>query len=114
MVVVVIIAILSAVGIQQYGRVQENARQSADAANKQVLASAGQMYAMTAATEPEFSKENDKKNIMDQLIKGGYIDASPKSPWRDKAPEDGKHHYAVYLFENSETKNITVEVERIK
>ena len=49
MVVVVIIAILAAVGIQQYGRVQENARKSANEANIQVLASAGQMYAMTAS-----------------------------------------------------------------
>lgn len=119
MVVVVIIAILAAVGIQQYGRVQENARKSANEANIQVLASAGQMYAMTAATEPEFSSGSDKKDIMDKLLEGGYIDASPKSPWQEKAPEKKQdetidHHYAVYLFENSETKNITVEVERIK
>lgn len=123
MVVVVIIAILAAVGIQQYGRVQENARKSADEANKQVLASAGQMYAMTAADDPEFSNKSDnddkKTNIMDKLLDGGYIDASPKSPWEEKAPEkkeDGKidHHYAVFLYEDSKTKNITVEVKRIK
>ncbi|NLM26200.1 MAG: pilin, partial [Firmicutes bacterium] len=69
MVVVVIIGILAAVGIQQYGRVQEKARNSADEANIQVLASAGQMYAMTAETEPEFSvRDGAKTNIMDKLI----------------------------------------------
>ena len=46
LVVVVILGILAGVGIQQYGNIQEKARQSAHQANIKVLTSAAQMYAM--------------------------------------------------------------------
>lgn len=103
MVVVVILGILAGVGIQQYGRVQENARKSADDANIKVLASAGQMYGMMTS-----GTINPNEDISQKLVDGGYIDAHPKSPWADE--DDKLPHYEVTLSEDSNTGNITVEV----
>lgn len=109
MVVVVIIAILAAVGIQQYGRVQENARQSANAANKQVLASAGQMYSMTTS-----EKISDGMDITEKLVEQGYIDDYPKSPWADSEPTKEKPHYRVTLSVVGDSENIKVKVVNIE
>lgn len=106
MVVVVIIAILAAVGIQQYGRVQENARKSANEANIQVLASAGQMYGMTTSEKIP----DDGLDITKTLVDQGYIDDYPKSPWADSEPTEEKPHYTVTLFEKGTSKNISVKV----
>ena len=57
LVVVVILGILAGVGIQQYGNIQEKARESAHQANIKVLTSAAQMYAMLEDTiEPKTTK----------------------------------------------------------
>ena len=44
MVVVVILGILAGIGIQQFGNVQETARENANKANVRLLVSAAQMY----------------------------------------------------------------------
>jgi type IV pilus assembly protein PilA len=75
MIVVVILGILAGVGIQQYGRVQENARISADDANVRIITSAVQMYLMVE-TEPA---ETITPAL---LVTEGYLAApEPVSPW---------------------------------
>lgn len=75
LVVVVILGILAGVGIQQYGNIQEKARESAHQANIKVLTSAAQMYAMLEDT------------IVDKITKPGhplvpkYLAEWPESPW---------------------------------
>lgn len=44
MIVVVILGILAGIGVQQYGNIQERARQAAHAANKKVLTNAANMW----------------------------------------------------------------------
>ena len=53
MIVVVILGILAGIGIQQYGRVQENARISAHNANVRIIEGAAQMYVMGEGELPE-------------------------------------------------------------
>ncbi|MDI9458445.1 MAG: hypothetical protein QM373_01805, partial [Bacillota bacterium] len=84
MIVVVILGIISGIGIQQYGRVQENARKAADVANRRVLQSAVQMYLMMepGAVEPGA----DSVTIAPELLKEkGYLqEPVPVSPWNSE------------------------------
>ena len=82
MIVVVILGILAGVGIQQYGKVQENAREAAHEANKRLIKSAVQMYEMGEGMKP---------TGMNDLIPA-YLDESIKYPWKTD-PE------TVYSFE---------------
>ena len=76
MIVVVILGIISGIGIQQYGRVQEKAREAADDANRRVLLSAVQMYLMM---------EPDARSVAitpELLVDKGYLQKPvPVSPW---------------------------------
>lgn len=79
LVVVVILGILAGVGIQQFGNVQERARQSAHDANVKVLTSAAQMYVLLEGvpdneTDKKLTKENNK-------LVPYYLAEWPKSPW---------------------------------
>lgn len=78
-VVVVILGILAGVGIQQFGNVQERARQSAHEANVKVLTSAAQMYALLTDVQ---STRTITKESEDQLVPD-YLAEWPNSPWDD-------------------------------
>ena len=76
MIVVVILGIISGIGIQQYGRVQEKAREAADDANRRVLLSAVQMYLML---EPDADSDDITPEA---LLEAGYLqEPVPVSPW---------------------------------
>ncbi len=78
-IVVVILGILAGVGIQQYGRVQERARESAHEANVKIIRSATQMYLMM---ENEPKPQNGKLAIeLADVVEAGYLDAVPADPW---------------------------------
>lgn len=77
LVVVVILGILAGVGIQQFGNVQERARQSAHEANVKVLTSAAQMYALLEGVQDATKITKDSN---DQLVPY-YLAEWPKSPW---------------------------------
>ena len=83
MIVVVILGIISGIGIQQYGRVQENARKAADDANRRVLLSAVQMYLMMEPGAGEPGEDEDSVAITPQLLvdKGYLQEPVPVSPW---------------------------------
>ena len=53
MIVVVILGILAGIGIQQYGKVQETARQKAHEANVRIIESAMRMYEMVEGALPQ-------------------------------------------------------------
>jgi len=83
-VVVVILGILAGVGIQQFGNVQERARQSAHEANVKVLTSAAQMYALLEGVQvTEHTKGNND-------LVPNYLVEWPKSPWGDDDEKDYK------------------------
>lgn len=71
MIVVVILGIISGIGIQQYGKVQENARVAADQANIRIIKSAVQMYEMGEGKKPS--------DITDLVP--DYLEKVPESPW---------------------------------
>lgn len=82
LVVVVILGILAGVGIQQYGNIQEKARESANQANIKVLTSAAQMYAMLELKDSfeEFTITKSNNN----LLVPDYLAEWPESPWGEK------------------------------
>lgn len=110
-VVVVILGILAGVGIQQFGNVQERARQSAHEANVKVLTSAAQMYALIESVldDPDF--ENDPENTGNKILTirrpeeqekhqlvPNYLAEWPDSPW------DGGPDYEVKIIVGEDNK----------
>ena len=98
MIVVVILGIISGIGIQQYGRIQEQARRSAHEANKRVIRSAAQLWVMTTS-EPVADSEASVKNVED-LVDAGYLDAYPKDPWKPDDPESQIYEVGYTVKEN--------------
>ena len=98
MIVVVILGILAGIGIQQYGRVQQNAKIAAHNANIKVITSAANMYLMTKQ-----SVDTDEFNI-DTLVDEGYLDGVPENPFGDG---DAKYQgdYDVTLPEEGPTRD---------
>lgn len=71
MIVVVILGIISGIGIQQYGKVQERAREGVDDANIKIIENAARMYQLSEGKAPE--------NIDD--LRGYGLEEPPVSPW---------------------------------
>ena len=93
MIVVVILGILAGVGIQQYGRVQENARTQAHNANVKIITSAANMYLMINDTVPDGFG-------IDTLVNAGYLDARPINPFGEGEQGEGsKGSYTVKIEE---------------
>lgn len=101
MIVVVILGILAGIGVQQYGNIQERAREAAHAANKKVLTNAANMWLIMDGdfgedTEVEFKgKENDLAQ---------YVDEWPTVPGSDEyyvvtirkiEEKDGSERYTI-------------------
>lgn len=99
-VVVVILGILAGVGIQQFGNVQERARQSAHKANVKVLTSAAQMYALLEDVQ-------DNKTIeIDDLVPY-YLAEWPSSPWDDGPAYEVE---IIVVDEDKEDKKVEIKV----
>jgi prepilin-type N-terminal cleavage/methylation domain-containing protein len=98
MVVLVILGIISGIGIQQYGRIQEQARQSAHEANKRVIRSAAQLWAMSTS-KPVADSAASVKNVED-LVDAGYLDAYPKDPW-DPDNDESKIYKVGYTVKEN-------------
>ena len=95
MIVVVILGIISGIGIQQYGQVQQRARDAANNANKKVIASAAQMYVLMDGSDPEHL-------TVEELVDEGYLDAMPVHP------EDKTYSLTVTLGEDGAPPKISV------
>lgn len=99
MIVVVILGILSGIGIQQYGRIQDNAKKAAHEANHRIIKSAVQMYLMTADSLPAL----DAINL--ETIKGaGYLDSQIDNPYTNT----DDYQIKIEEVEGSGTYKITV------
>ena len=75
MIVVVILGILAGIGIQQYGRVQGEAKEKADQANVRVIKSAVQMYLLMAEDDVVLSEVT-----LQDVVDAGYLDGKPDNP----------------------------------
>jgi len=87
-VVIVILGVLAGLGIQQFGNIQETARQNANKANVRMLLNAARMYLMiespTSTSEEEVFTPGDPKDLV------RYIDEWPEDPW-------GSYEYRVVI-----------------
>jgi type IV pilus assembly protein PilA len=85
MIVVVILGILAGIGVQQYGNIQQRAKEAADAANRKVLTNATNMMLMLDAN-PEDGFVEDKLTITKDdpgKLVPQYLDEWPDNPMGD-------------------------------
>ncbi len=68
MIVVVILGILAGIGIQQYGRVQERAREGVNDANLKMIANAVRLYQTMEGKDPQKSGESGEEEIGEEEI----------------------------------------------
>ena len=77
-VVIVILGVLAGLGIQQFGNIQETARQNANEANVRMLLNAARMYVMidspTSTSEEVFTPDDPEAHMP-------YIAEWPEDPW---------------------------------
>jgi len=101
MIVVVILGILAGVGIQQYGQIQERAREGVDEANVRLIKSAAQMYLMA---EKDIETGDD---LLEALVDANYLEDMIYSPW------DSNEHYVVKIQED-DGGSYSIEVKPFK
>jgi type IV pilus assembly protein PilA len=102
MVVVVILGILAGIGVQQYGKVQDQARENVNKANLRLIANAIRMYQTIKGEDPKLPESEDTSFNWEQLY--GYgLEAEPESPW-----EGGE--YSVEKDTYSETDSIVIVI----
>lgn len=112
MIVVVILGILAGIGVQQYGNIQERARQAAHAANKKVLTNAANMWLiMKGGFEEDPEAEDPNPNVVvftgeDNDLVPEYVDEWPTNPYSDK------RDYVVTITKTVEEEDDGSESER--
>ena len=95
MIVVVILGILAGIGVQQYGRIQDQARENVNKANLRLIANAIRMYQTIKGEDPKPPESEDTSFNWEQLY--GYgLEAEPESPW-------GHGKYSVEKDTDSDT-----------
>lgn len=84
MIVVVILGILAGIGVQQYGNIQERARQAADAANKKVLTNAANMWLIMNGGFPGDNEATMTFDGEENELVPEYVDEWPMNPYSNK------------------------------
>ena len=82
MIVVVILGILAGIGVQQYGNIQQRAKEAADDANRKVLTNATNMMLMLDGISVD--NLTISKDTSEQLVPK-YLDEWPDNPMDDEA-----------------------------
>ena len=77
-VVIVILGVLAGLGIQQFGNIQETARENANKANVRMLLSAARLYLVMEAPESKVQEEFKPGEAGDL---DSYIADWPEDPW---------------------------------
>lgn len=113
MIVVVILGILAGIGVQQYGNIQERARQAAHAANKKVLTNAANMWLIMnggfdGATKTFPEDTTDPDDPPTNALVPEYVDEWPTNPYTndkdyvvtitktvEEEEEDGWERYTI-------------------
>lgn len=114
MIVVVILGILAGIGVQQYGNIQERARQAAHAANKKVLTNAANMWlimnggfdgadgATRTFPDPDVTDPDDPNK---NALVPEYVDEWPTYPYSNE-------QYVVTITKTVEKEDDGSESER--
>jgi type IV pilus assembly protein PilA len=82
MIVVVILGILAGIGVQQYGNIQQRAKEAADDANRKVLTNATNMMLMLEEISFEGTLTIRKTDDPNKLVPR-YLDEWPDNPTDD-------------------------------
>ena len=104
MIVVVILGILAGIGVQQYGNIQERARQAAHAANKKVLTNAANMWLIMNGGFEE-GLEVEFQGTTNALVPA-YVDEWPTNPYSNN------QDYVVTITKTVEEEDDGSESER--
>jgi type IV pilus assembly protein PilA len=107
MIVVVILGILAGIGVQQYGNIQERAREAADAANKKVLTNAANMWLIMNGGFPGEDDEEKTFEGEENDLVPEYVAEWPTSPYSNE------EYYVVTItkkVEEDESERYTIEV----
>ena len=102
MIVVVILGILAGIGVQQYGRVQDHARDNVNKANLRLIANAIRMYQTIEGKDPDVPESEGTDFDWEQL-EGYGLEGKPKSPWTHG-------EYSVEKDTDSETDSIVIVI----
>ncbi len=102
MIVVVILGILAGIGVQQYGNIQERARQAAHAANKKVLTNAANMWLIMNGSFPGEDGEEKRFEGEENDLVPAYVEKWPTNPYSNK------QDYVVKITKTGEGYSIVV------
>ncbi len=106
MIVVVILGILAGIGVQQYGNIQQRAKDAADAANRKVLTNATNMMLMLEENlEFQGNTLTIKKTDEPNKLVPRYLDE-----WPDNPTGDGDYEVVVTMKE-TETGDTMYSIE---
>ncbi len=103
MIVVVILGILAGIGVQQYGNVQQRAKEAADEANRKVLTNATNMW-LILGSAPTTAGEY---KVTEQELVPDYLDEWPDYP----LDEDERYTVTVETTENPTTGDLQYSIE---
>lgn len=103
MIVVVILGILAGIGVQQYGRIQDQARDNVNKANLRLIANAIQMYQTIEGEDPVLPDSGEGTTFEWEQLKGYGLEAKPESPWTHG-------EYSVEKDTDSETDSIVIVI----
>ena len=82
MIVVVILGILAGIGVQQYGNVQQRAKEAADEANRKVLTNATNMWLILGSVPTD----EDVIDVTKEHLVPQYLDDWPVNPLNEDDP----------------------------
>lgn len=106
MIVVVILGILAGIGVQQYGNIQERARQAAHAANKKVLTNAANMWLIMNGSFPGETGATKTFEGEENGLVPDYVDEWPRNPYTNN------QDYVVTITKTVEKEDDGSESER--
>ena len=102
MIVVVILGILAGICVQQYGRVQDHARDIVNKANLRLIANAIRMYQTIEGKDPDVPESEGTDFDWEQL-EGYGLEGKPESPWTHG-------EYSVEKDTDSDTDSIVIVI----
>jgi len=110
MIVVVILGILAGIGVQQYGNIQERAKEAADKANRKVLTNATHMMLMLEGISGD---EDEELRITKPEEPEEQHELVPKylDEWPDNPTGDGDYEVVVTWEEDGVTGDIMYSIE---
>ena len=111
MIVVVILGILAGIGVQQYGRIQDQARENVNKANLRLIANAIRMYQTIKGEDPVLPETEEEGTSFNWgQLKGYGLEAKPESPWDGGAYSVVKENGSIVISNTAARATETIEL----